>query len=65
MNKEPYFRGDRNNAILKKIKSILEGAEFEKDITIVIEVHSDEMPSIRYNISEVILPDTFTEDYGR
>ena len=55
------WRGDRNATIVKKVASILRHAEFDRDITIVIEAHPDTRPSIRYNITEDIVPDMVTE----
>ena len=49
------FRGDRNTAICRKVKSILDHAEFDTDVMIVIEAHPDTMPSIRYSITEDIV----------
>lgn len=48
-------RDDRNATIVKKVESILQNAEFDRHITIVIEAHPDEIPSIRYNITEDIV----------
>lgn len=57
------WRGDRNATIVHKVASILRHAEFDRHITIVIEAHPDTIPSIRYNITEDIVPD-MVEDKG-
>lgn len=43
--------------IVNKVARILQNAEHDRHITIVIEAHPDEIPSIRYNITEDIVPD--------
>ena len=55
------WRGDRNATIVHKVASILRHAEFDTDVMIVIEAHPDTMPSIRYSITEDIVPDMVTE----
>jgi hypothetical protein len=50
-------KNDRNATIVKKVESILRHAEFDKNLTIVIEAHQGEIPTIRYNITEDIVPD--------
>lgn len=51
------WREERNATIINKVESILRHAEFDSHITIVIEAHPDTMPSIRYNITEDIVPE--------
>ena len=51
------WREERNATIVHKVASILRHAEFDADVMIVIEAHPDTMPSIRYNITEDIVPD--------
>lgn len=55
------WRSERNATIVKKVESILRNAETDSHITIVIEAHPDTMPSIRYNITEDIVPDMVFE----
>lgn len=55
------WREERNATIVKKVESILHNAESDRHITIVIEAHPDEIPSIRYNITEDIVPDMVFE----
>lgn len=55
------WREERNATILKKVESILRNAEFDSHMTIVIEAYPDTRPSIRYNITEDIVPDMVTE----
>jgi hypothetical protein len=55
------WRDERNTTIVKKVESILRNAEHDRHITIVIEAHPDEIPSIRYNITQDIVPDMVTE----
>lgn len=61
MSYRTEFRGDRNNTILRKVQSILDHAEFDTDVTILITAHPDEIPSIRYDIKEYIAPDMVFE----
>ena len=56
------WREERNATIIKKVESILKNAETDRHMTIVIEAHPDEIPSIRYNITEDILPDMIGEE---
>ena len=56
------WREERNATIIKKVESILKNAETDRHMTIVIEAHPDEIPSIRYNITEDILPDIIGEE---
>ena len=56
-------KNDRDATIVKKVESILRHAEFDKNVTIVIEAHQGEIPTIRYNITEIIVPD-MVEDKG-
>lgn len=53
MNKESY---DRNDAIVAKLQNILDNVKLFDSITIVIEVSRGEVPEIRYNIKEFIVP---------
>ena len=55
------WRSERNATIVKKVMSLLGQAEFDRHITIVIEAHPDTIPSIRYNITEDIVPDMVFE----
>ena len=55
------WREERNATIIKKVESILRHAEFDTDVMIVIEAHPDTMPSIRYRITEDIVPDMVSE----
>lgn len=55
------WREERNATIIKKVESILRHAEFDSHMTIVIEAYPDTRPSIRYNITEDIVPDMVTE----
>ena len=47
---------DENTAIVEKVKSILDNAKYSTHKTIVIEAHEGEIPTIRYNITELIFP---------
>ena len=55
-------RKDRNATIVKKVESILRHAEFDTNVTIIIEAHRGEVPTIRYNITENIVPDMVYEE---
>lgn len=57
------WREERNATIVKKVESILKHAETDRYLTIVIEANPDTIPSIRYNITEDIVPD-MVEDKG-
>ena len=53
----------RNEFIVKKVKEVLSNARFDRNVTIVIEAHRGEIPSIRYNITEDIVPETSNGEY--
>lgn len=55
-------RKDRNATIVNKVESILRHAEFDTNVTIIIEAYQGEVPTIRYNITENIVPDMVYEE---
>lgn len=52
-NKEAY---NTNDAIVDKVQSILNNTNFIDSMTIVIEGNRGEVPTIRYNIKEFVVP---------
>lgn len=47
----------KNEAILEKVKSILDNAEFIDEGTITIKLSRNEITDIRYSISEYVIPE--------
>ena len=52
-NKEAY---NANDAIVEKVQSILKNTDLIDSMTIMIEGSRGEIPTIRYNIKELIIP---------
>lgn len=54
----------KNEVILKKVKSILDNAEFINEGTITIKISRSEIMDIRYSISEYFIPADEEADNG-
>ena len=52
-----YTRKDAVEALKKRYIEVIENAKGYRDITIQTTFHFDEIPTIRYDITEVIIPE--------
>ena len=57
MSKDVFTRGMAVEEIKKRYNEIVENAKNYRDMTIQTTFHFDEMPTIRYDITEVIVPE--------
>lgn len=57
MSKEIFTRGNAVEEIKKRYNEIVENAKNYRDMTIQTTFHFDEVPTIRYDITEIIVPD--------
>jgi len=53
---EKSYSHTLNDTIIEKVQSILNNTDCIEDIRITIEGNNVELPTIRYNIKEVIVP---------
>lgn len=44
------------DALLSRVNEIVENAEKVSDMTISVEYHHDEVPTIHYDIKELVMP---------
>ena len=58
---EIYSRGNAVEALKKRYNEIVDSAKNYRDMTIQTTFHFDEVPTIRYDVTEVIIPE---EDEG-
>ena len=53
---EKSYSHTLNDTIIEKVQSILNNTDCIKNMCIIIEGGVDEIPTIRYNITELIVP---------
>ena len=58
---EIYSRGNAVEALKKRYNEIVDSAKNYRDMTIQTTFHFDEVPTIRYDVTEVIIPEEDTE----
>ena len=56
MSKDVFIRGIAVEELKKRYNEIVENAKNYRDMTIQTTFHFDEIPTIRYDITEVIVP---------
>ena len=61
MSKDVFTRGNANavGELKKRYNEIVENAKNYRDMTIQTTFHFDEVPTIRYDITEVIVPEEY------
>ena len=57
MSKDVFWRGKAVEKLKKRYNEIVDNAKNYRDMTIQTTFHYDEMPTIRYDITEVIFPE--------
>lgn len=57
MSKDVFWRGKAVEKLKKRYNEIVDNAKNYRDMTIQTTFHYDEMPTIRYDITEVIIPE--------
>lgn len=57
MSKDVFIRGNAVEELKKRYNEIVNNAKNYRDMTIQTTFHFDEMPTIRYDITEVIVPE--------
>ena len=57
MSKDTFARGNAVEELKKRYNEIVNNAKNYRDMTIQTTFHFDEMPTIRYDITEVIIPE--------
>lgn len=55
MSKEIFTRGNAVEGLKKRYNEIVENAKNYRDMTIQTTFHYDEIPTIRYDITEVVI----------
>lgn len=61
MSKDIFTRGNAVEEIKKRYNEIVDNAKNYRDMTIQTTFHYDEIPTIRYDITEVIVPEKCEE----
>lgn len=61
MSKDIFARGEAVEELKKRYNEIVENAKNYRDMTIQTTFHFDEVPTIRYDITEVIVPERCEE----
>ena len=61
MSKDVFTRGNAVEELKKRYNEIVENAKNYRDMTIQTTFHFDEIPTIRYDITEVIVPEECKE----
>lgn len=61
MSKDVFTRGNAVEELKKRYNEIVENAKNYRDMTIQTTFHFDEVPTIRYDITEVIVPERCEE----
>ena len=56
MSKDVFTRGNAVEELKKRYNEIVDNAKNYRDMTIQTTFHYDEVPTIRYDITEVIIP---------
>lgn len=57
MSKDVFWRGKAVEELKKRYNEIVDNAKNYRDMTIQTTFHFDEVPTIRYDITEVIVPE--------
>ena len=57
MSKDIFTRGKAVEELRKRYNEIVDNAKNYRDMTIQTTFHFDEIPTIRYDITEVIIPE--------
>ena len=57
MSKDVFWRGKAVEKLKKRYNEIVDNAKNYRDMTIQTTFHYDEIPTIRYDITEVIIPE--------
>lgn len=58
---EIFSRGNAVEALKKRYNEIVDSAKNYRDMTIQTTFHFDEVPTIRYDVTEVIIPEEDAE----
>ena len=56
MSKDVFTRGNAVEELKKRYNEIVDNAKNYRDMTIQTTFHYDEVPTIRYDITEAIIP---------
>jgi len=56
MSKDIFTRGNAVEELKKRYNEIVDNAKNYRDMTIQTTFHFDEVPTIRYDITEVVIP---------
>ena len=56
--KERYCNETENKAIIEKVAKVLKSTDYPTKKTIVIEADGESITKIRYNITEIIVPES-------
>lgn len=56
--KKRYCNEAENKAIIEKVEKVLKGTDYPTKKTIVIEADGESITTIRYNITELIVPES-------
>lgn len=59
--KKRYCNEAENKAIIEKVAKVLNNTDYPTHKTIIIEASGDTMTTIRYNITEIIVPEDTAE----
>lgn len=62
MSKDVFTRGKAVEELKKRYNEIVDNAKNYRDMTIQTTFHFDEMPTIRYDITEVVIPEESDEE---
>lgn len=57
MAKEVFTNGNAGDALKKRYNEIVDNAKNYRDMTIQTTFHFDEVATIRYDITEVVIPE--------
>lgn len=61
MSKDTFTRGNAVEGLKKRYNEIVENAKNYRDMTIQTTFHFDEIPTIRYDITECVVPEECKE----
>lgn len=56
--KERYCNETENKAIIEKVAKVLKSTDYPTKKTIIIEADGESITTIRYNITEIIVPES-------
>ena len=57
MSKDVFTRGNAVEELRKRYNEIVDNAKNYRDMTIQTTFHFDEAPTIRYDITEIVIPE--------